>query len=794
MRGAIRRLWGHAGRPAGAAARRPSSVRALLFAAVALGVLPTALLAQQDDGSGTAAGETTVSPVRVQAQAQAEPQAGTPQSDAELRKTPALLQADEASYDEQTNVVTARGNVEISQGERILLADEVRYDLESDVITAEGNVSLLQPGGDVAFADRVQLTGDLRQGALRAFRALLTDNSRLAAASAVRSDDNRTEMRKGVFSPCQLCRDDPSKAPLWQLRAHRVVHDKEDKTISYRDAYLEFFGIPVLYTPYLEHPDPTKERQSGFLPPTIGSSDELGLTFQLPYYWAISRSSDLTLRPIFTTEQSVVGLGTYRRRFGNGQLELTLSGTQQQSIDDSNNPGIDEGDFRGHIDALGQFNIDENWRWGFDVERSSDDTYLRVYDLDDTGERFLDSKVYAERFEGRNYFSAQTLAWQGLRRGDETDELPLALPELRYNFISEPGVAGGVAYAETSALNLQRLDGRDTRRLSTTVGWDLPHVDRLGGRTTLKTALHLDGYSYDGHSTQTNAVDPDPTAFDLDDGTTGRAFPQIALQYAYPLVRHSAIGQEVLEPTVQVVAGPNGGNPDEIPNEDSRSFEFADDNFFDLNRFPGRDRVSSGQRIDYGVSYDFTTRDGSGSASAFLGQSYRINTDDALPESVGADDDFSDFVGSVQVSPVPYVDAAYRFRIDEDTLDLNRTEVAAYLGPPALNLNVNYSRLNNDETLSAFGSREEIDVALRSRFARYWSAYVGHRRDLVANEALTTDFGLTYHDECFLIDFTAQRRFYTDRDLEPETRFLVRFSLKHLGQFTTGTAVAGSNE
>jgi LPS-assembly protein len=704
-------------------------------------------------------------------------EAPAPQSESALRETPALLQADEITYDEDERVVSARGSVEISQGERIVLADRVSYDLDRDVIIAEGDVSLLQPTGDVAFADRVELTGDLEEGALRAFRLLMSDRTRLAAASAVRTRDNRTEMRKAVFSPCELCREDPEAAPLWQLRAERVVHDEDEQTIFYRDTTLELFGVPVFYTPYFEHPDPTVERQTGFLAPTVGSSDELGLTFQQPFYWAIDRSSDLTLSPIFTTEEGVVGLGTYRRHTGNGRFDLTLSGTQGDLIDDSGQLKRDQ--FRGHIDTRGRFDINRAWRWGFDLERSTDDTYLRVYDLETDGDRFLEGELFAERFEGRRYFSAQAFTWQGLRRGDENDELPFVLPETRYSFVGEPGVAGGVLRAEASALNLFRRDGRDSRRVSGTLGWNLPYIDQLGGRLELKTAVQLDAYAYEDVDPSSNQVDPPPGQ--REDGTELRAFPQIALAYGYPVVRHSRLGSEVLEPKVQVVAGPNGGNPGEIPNEDSRALEFDADNLFALNRFPGRDRVSSGQRIDYGLSYTYTTPSGGGTASAFLGQSYRFESDSALPEFVGEDASFSDIVGSLQVSPIRYVDAVYRFRADTEPFDLNRTEVNLAVGPPALNLNLDYSLLDRSDTRPNFQQREEIAATLRTRFARYWSAFASHRRDLQDNEGLRTAFGVSYHDECFLLNLTAERRQFRDRDLEPETRVLVTFALKHLG-------------
>ena len=52
-----------------------------------------------------------------------------------------------------------------------------------------------------------------------------------------------------MFSPCQLCKNDPDRAPLWQIKARRAVHDQEEKEVRYRDAWIEMFGIPVIYTP-----------------------------------------------------------------------------------------------------------------------------------------------------------------------------------------------------------------------------------------------------------------------------------------------------------------------------------------------------------------------------------------------------------------------------------------------------------------------------------------------------------------------------------------------------------------
>src|SRR3990172_349375 len=141
-----------------------------------------------------------------------------------------LLSADQVTYDEELGVVVAAGNVEIVRGERILLADSVTYNERAGTVTAAGNVSLLEPTGEVLFADYAELTDDLKEGVIENIRALLADQTRIAAVAGRRTDGNRTEFDKAVFSPCRLCPDDPTRAPLWQIKAVKVVHDKQART------------------------------------------------------------------------------------------------------------------------------------------------------------------------------------------------------------------------------------------------------------------------------------------------------------------------------------------------------------------------------------------------------------------------------------------------------------------------------------------------------------------------------------------------------------------------------------
>src|SRR6516162_935420 len=179
------------------------------------------------------------------------------------QNAPLLFRADEVEYDEQLALTVARGHVEISQGGRTLLADIVSYNQRTDTVTASGNVSFSQPTGEILFAEFMELRDSMNEGFAKNVRMLLDDRSRLAANTARRTNGNRTELRRGVYSPCDLCKNDPSAPPVWRLKAHEIDHDKELQLIEFRDTTMEIDGWPVFYSPYISAPDPSVKREIG---------------------------------------------------------------------------------------------------------------------------------------------------------------------------------------------------------------------------------------------------------------------------------------------------------------------------------------------------------------------------------------------------------------------------------------------------------------------------------------------------------------------------------------------------
>ena len=187
---------------------------------------------------------------------------------------------------------------------------------------------------------------------------------------------------------------------------------------------------------------------------------------------------------------------------------------------------------------------------GFDVQRASDDTYLRVYNFNDLS--YLTSNLYVERFEGRDYFAVNGLAFQGLREEQENDEQPIVAPLIDLNLVSEPWIANSTLSLDANTMVISRIEGRDVRRLSLKGGWDMPYIDPIGGVYNLAASVQADGYWAEDF--EVGNIDPNPDG-NTDSEFDGRVFPQVALQWRYPWVSHGAVLDQVIQPSAQDCPG-----------------------------------------------------------------------------------------------------------------------------------------------------------------------------------------------------------------------------------------------
>ncbi len=696
--------------------------------------------------------------------------------------------ADEVGHDENLGIFVARGNVEILREGKIVKADVVTYNERTKRITASGNVVLLEPDGDTQFATYADVTDDVKEGILYDFRMLLKDNARLAANRAYRVDQNTKEiLRKGVYTPCYPCATDPSRSPLWQVKAYSAIRDKVAKTITYHDAWLEMFGVPVLYTPWFRHPDFGVDRQSGMLSPEVHFSSNSGLQISTPYFHVLGPDKDITFTPIFRfggemqEHPGAVAVLEYRQRVRNGRFRIEGSGTiedrESEDLVQSERHEL-HNETRGHIEGDGLFEIDDNWRAGFDFKATSDKQYLKRFHL---GSRdILTDKAYVEGFFGRSYAQARAYAFQTTKLNTQGDQLPIIAPMLDYRFVGEPGIAGAYWGLDANFMNLRRVDGREVVRIAAKPFWTLPYTSSMGDIYRLSFEVPMTIHTV--HDVDPDSDARDPAIGDDDfDGTEIRALPKMTFDWSYPFIRPSQTFTQVFEPLFQLVASPDSGNTGKIPNEDSRAFELDDTNVLLGDRFAGLDRMDTGSRVSYGLQWSAFMTEG-GYINAFLGQSFQLDHDDndEFRTGTGIDDDLTDVVGRLQFRPLAGLDLSYRFRFDAEDVEFQRHEARASYSNEYFSFSTSYAFINTDGI--EFGDREQVSAYAAANLSDYWSINSHSAYDLTNKNLLSIGGGFRYLDECFDLGLSVTYVPAGDtEESEGEFNLLFQVTFKNLG-------------
>src|SRR3984957_4297808 len=729
------------------------------------------------------------------------------------KNAPITFQADEVQYDDQLALTVAKGHVEIAQGSQILLADVVTYNQRADTVTASGHVSLMSSDGTVLFSNYMELRNGMNDAFADNVRMLMSDRSRLAANAMRRTNANRIDLRRAVYSPCDLCQNDPSAPPAWQMKAREMTDDKDLKRLEFRDATMEIDGWPVFYTPYMSAPDPSVKRASGFLMPSAGGSSTLGFHVSTPYYQTLGPDADLTLPPRFTTQAGTVLAADYRQRFSNGFME-DIASINYSNVGVGDNANVTNS-LRWHVNSFGDFDLNDTYRTGFSLQRVSDQTYLQRFSFPQPLLNSEITRAYFEGFPQNGSLDVNAYLFQPLTPGLGDSTQPIVLPVINRNWQFQPDLIGGTLKVNTNLLDIARESGTNTRRLSLGTEWDKMFHDGIGGEYKFQASVRGDAYSVDGLS---NLSNPDlPSVYFSQNGqgpavhvpydfVAARAFPQVGLTWDYPLVHRGSDFTFLVQPEVAMFAGPNGGNRFIIPNEDSLGYEFRDSDLFRADRLQGYDLLDTGQRVDYGVNFGAYAANG-GSYRMLIGQSYRAQTNPFLPPGSGADKRLSDVVGRVSLAPSSYLDLIYRFRLDKDTLSNRLQEVQASGGTGALRVGATYllipAELPSDvitipgsgQTI-LYGKREQLTLNATLRVSRYWSIIGAETLNLTnsanivngvttpqsSSDSLQASLSALYQDECMGFIATVSQSGIRNGDVTPGYSVLLSVVFKNIGE------------
>ena len=688
--------------------------------------------------------------------------------------------ADSVAYDSNADVVTASGDVRMNREGNYLAADQVVWDRKSGQVYAKGNVVAITPEGDKLIGDNVQLTDTLRDGTIDNLMVVLESGGRIAAQRGMRVNGVST-LTNAIYSPCPVTSSSGCpKRPSWAITAARVIDDPNSPKIRFEGGRLQLFGINLPLLPVFSIARGT-EGTTGFLVPDIAVSSRNGFELSLPYHLQIGPNRDATITPhLYTAVLPAIELN-YRELNSLGAFQLGgfLTYGKVDRIDPtSTSPQPHR--LRGYFDGNGRWQFGPAWTITSSIRVATDKTVTRRYDL--TNDDRLRNVVNAERITPNSYVSIAGWAFQGLRVDDRQKQIPIALPAIDARFRTGE-IAGGNVEVQANSLSILRIDGQDTQRAFASVEWDLRRLTPWGQELTLTAYGRGDVYHTDEAQDTTVAI------YRGTNGWHARAIGALAADIKWPFIGPAFGGIQRLVPRIQLVLTPPTPNMD-VPNEDARSVDLEDSNLFALNRFPGYDRWEDSSRVTYGVDWSLDRKNLS--IDSTIGQSFRFNRQDSIfPQGTGLTGRISDIVGRTRIRYGRLIDITHRYRIDKHSFAVRRNEIDLTVGTTQTYAQIGYLRLNRniDPTIEDLRDKEELRVAARILFRRYWSVFGASVIDLTDKredplsladgwQPVRNRLGIEYEDECLQLGVTWRRDYERIGAFRKGSTFAIHLALK----------------
>ncbi|KQV11249.1 Organic solvent tolerance protein [Rhizobium sp. Root1203] len=722
-----------------------------------------------------------------------------------------LLSANELIYNKDAEVVSAVGGVQINYAGYKMVSQRVEYNQKTGRLMALGNVELISPDGNRMYADKLDVTDDFANGFVNSLRIETADNTRIVAESGERVGGTEMILNRGVYTACLPCAENPQKPPFWQVKAERVIQNGEKHTIRLETARLELLGHPIAYVPWLEVPDNTVKRKSGFLFPSFVTAQNLGFGLSVPYYYVISPSMDATVTGTGYTTQGFLVDAEFRQRFENGTHTLRVAGINQMSPG-TFSPGTSDAqeDFRGVVSSKADFRINPRWTFGWDVMVQSDNNFAYTYNLKGLNGSTHTNQAYLTGLGKRNYFDLRSFYFD-VQDADPTNtaekQQPIVYPAMDYHYVAPQPLAGGELSADVNLTNLSRshedfyqsagynrfpgLEGQ-TSRLTGELAWKRTFVTPEGVLITPLLAARGDAlalnmtppprfgeFAYDGN-------------YDNSDAAT-RTMLTAGLEMRYPILATTANSTHLFEPIVQVYARPNEQLAGRLPNEDAQSFVFDATSLFERDKFSGYDRIEGGTRANVGIQYTGTFDNGY-KLHGIFGQSYQLagqnsfDTDDLV--NVGADSGLetttSDYVGLGGVETPQGFAFAASYRLDEKSFELRRGDLTAGFQTDLFQSQLLYTHVSAQPAYGFDSDNDEVQARATVKFKDYWSIFGGVAYDLNEKTVTRQTIGLTYEDECTIFTIAYSDRRDTSDETASDWNIGAKLTFRTLGDINVG--------
>ena len=543
---------------------------------------------------------------------------------------------------------------------KTIKSDKIEYNVKTEEIKTSGNTEITNASGQKIKANNLSLSKDKSNVDANEIELWLGSHVYIKADSITR-DKKETIAKNAEFTACDGC-DDYGNA--WEISSKTVIHDSSEKMLYFHNATFWVYNdtFPILWLPYYEMPDPSVKYKTGFLNPSVNTTNDMGTQINIPLYINFSNRHDLTTTFSYLTKENPLFQAEHRLNLRHSEFRSKGSFTHNK-----------QGENRWHFYNNDKIELGENARAFVYIARTSDKTYLQKYGFYDY-QPYLDSGAKVELFGQTSYVVADAHIFQELRQayGNQHSVSGNILPNIRGTYQTDPffqetylSFSGDILGVSGDDAESQRLIG-EARIISPWTLWG-------GNRITLSAATRYDIYNFDKTYVYTDNQNSESFS-----GVKSRFLPSGYIEWGLPLYSAENDWTYIIEPRARLTVMQHINNKSVFAvNNDSAGRFLSDTTLFSNNRYAGLDVWENGNFIDYGARW--AAINSNHNIEVFIGQTYDFDTDNEDFNENGFRNGFSDYVGRIAYTR-KYFQISSRARFDREKTSLNHTENSVYVG------------------------------------------------------------------------------------------------------------------
>ena len=719
--------------------------------------------------------------------------------------------ADKIIYNKDKNIITTEPKSIFKDNKgNTLFADKFIYDVKLKKIEATSNVKFLDKNGNLFQFTKLIYFDDAERGVGENLVATLKDKSSIESERAEFDNNLKTlifgenkklnffeilsnlfKNKKNTYTSCEnkekTTKTIEERCPAWSITSQTNIHDQNEKMIYHYDTLIKIKNIPVFYTPYFAHPDPSVKRKSGFLTPVVKNISDLGQTIKMPYFFEIDKKRDLTFSPIYYFNENSVFLGEYRQQNVNSKFYIDTSYTQgyrnknkvstdgtliQRDIGTRNHFFFN---FLGSYDDL-LFNKNDI---EINIQRVSQKNYLNVHQINTEHVRqemnALNNNIILNSYQDNKKINIRTNIYENLNIDNSNTKYQYTVPSIDFsNFFKKNDY--NIALSNSfSATNF----GGDSNQVYLN--------NKIDASTDPKQFKFLENFSNIFKASINNVNFNNQNINYQKENLNSDIYITGAIETSYPLIAINNFNEKILTPKIftKFTSG-------SMTNSNNENKILSYDDIYSMNRMNNAITPETGASIGYGVEYNDIRKNSNNEIiqkiDFTIGQVIKPEKIDQMPNSSTLKDTRSAFVGTAyykknikninNIKNHDIFDTKYDYIISNN---LNKILKSSIISNITLSKNTFTGSYYETHDIS---NEHYAEMKFSRKFDNDLNFAFGGRVNIQDNFTENNFIETSWENDCIKLGLNLSKTFYKNEEIRPSKSLSMIFVLKPFGNLS----------